>query len=213
MLIGLTIANQQLILLAQPLAYFSFSTFNTPKNQPFLETHLTIVGSSLHLKRTTLPYQNSVNVLLTIRKNDSVIVKANKYNLISPYFYDTLKVPTFIDNQRYPLTNGVYQIELIISDNHAQSSEVLKFKDEVTINYSPDSLQFSSVQLVESYKKTETQNTLSKSGYDLIPYTVNYYPETTKELSFYFEAYNTDRILGLNKNFVYSYFIESSSTS
>jgi GWxTD domain-containing protein len=208
LLIGLIIANQQLMLSAQPLAYFSFSTFNTPKNQPFLETHLTIVGSSLHLKRTTLPYQNSVNILFTIHKNDTILVKANKYNLISPYFYDTLNIPTFIDNQRYPLPNGIYQIELVISDNHSETSRVLKFKDEVKVDYSSDSLQCSSIQLLESFKKTETQNALTKSGYDLIPYTVNYFPETTNDLIFYVESYNANNLLGESKPFVYSYYLE-----
>ncbi len=41
---------------------------------------------------------------------------------------------------------------------------------------------------------------------------MNYFPETQKELSFYFEAYNTDTVLGKNKPFIYYYYIENSST-
>ncbi len=192
-------------------AYFAWSAFNTPHNNPYLETYLTVVGSSLQLKRTTLPYQNSVNILLTIKK-DSTIIKAKKYNLLSPFFYDTLKTPIFIDNQRYTLPNGTYDLEFVISDNNSVSAKPLTIKETIQINFINNQLQFSSVQLLESFKKTEQQNVLSKSGYDLVPYTINYYPETTKELCFYIECYNTEKNLGENKNFVFSYYIETAES-
>lgn len=210
-LLSLFLACSKLLTLAQVNAYFAWGSFNTPQNQPYIETYLTIVGSSLHLKKTTLPYQNSVNILFTLRK-DSTIVKANRYNLLSPLFYDTLNIPTFIDNQRYYLPNGEYTLEFVINDNNSASTKPLTIKETIKVEFSANELQFSSVQLLESYKKSEKTNALSKSGYDLVPYTVNYYPESTKYLDFYTECYNANKTLGENKGFVFSYFIETAES-
>ncbi len=50
----------------------------------------------------------------------------------------------------------------------------------------------SDIQLVDSYTKTTSANQLSKNGFDLIPFTSNYYPEGISTLSFYAEIYNTE---------------------
>lgn len=194
---------------AQVDAYFSSAKFNTPSNQPYLETYLTLVGKSLAVKAVDNRLQNSINIELKLFK-DSVLYKAAKYNLRGPLFIDPLLAPSFIDNQRYSLSNGNYSLELSLRDNYDSLKKPLVIKSSFEMAFHQDEIQSSSIQVLESYKKSTSESAITKSGYDLVPYTVNYYPETTKELSFYFEAYNTDRILGLNKNFVYSYFIESS---
>lgn len=50
----------------------------------------------------------------------------------------------------------------------------------------------SDIQMVDSYSKTSQRNILSKNGFDLVPFTSNYYPETRKNISIYVEIYNTD---------------------
>ncbi|MBX3163616.1 MAG: GWxTD domain-containing protein [Bacteroidetes bacterium] len=193
---------------AQINAYFSKAVFNTPQNQPFLETYLTVVGSELAAMPVKEGFQNSVNVSLVIYK-DTGILRANKYNVISPAFTNTNVAPSFIDNQRYALPNGKYILELTLIDNYSPSTKPLVIKSNVEINFSAEGLQNSDIQALESFKKSETPNALSKSGFDLIPYTVNYYPETSNELSFYFETYNADVALGKDKLFIYEYYIET----
>lgn len=193
---------------AQISAYFSKAVFNTPQNQAFLETYLTIVGSELAAIPAKDGFQNSVNISLVIYK-DTSIVKANKYNLISPAFSNTDAAPSFIDNQRYALPNGKYNLELSLIDNYKPSSKPLVIKETIEINFSGTGIECSDIQALESFKKSETPNALSKSGFDLIPYTVNYYPETSNALSFYFETYNAELVLGKNQSFVYEYYIET----
>ena len=191
-------------------AYFNCGAFNTPQNRPFLETYLTIVGKSLFAKETNGHYQCSVNIVCTIFK-DSAIVKANKYNLLGPEFNDKEGEISFIDNQRYSLPNGIYTIELSLTDNYSPGSKPFVIKETVQLAFSTKELQSSSIQLLESFKKAAVPGPISKSGYDLVPYTVNYYPESVKDLSFYFEAYNTDTILGSGKPFIYYYYLETSN--
>jgi GWxTD domain-containing protein len=194
---------------AQINAYFHMGSFNVPQKQAFAETYLTLVGQSLAKKKINGQFQNSVNIKMVILQ-DSNIVKAYKYNLNGPLFSDTMKTPSFIDNQRYPLSNGNYLIQMEIKDNFNPKQKVLEIRHRFSIEFNQHSLQASSIQVLESYKKSSPGSSISKSGYDLIPYNINYFPETQNELSFYFEIYNSDSVLGRNKPFIFYYYIENS---
>lgn len=194
---------------AQVIAYFDFGAFNVPSQQPFMETYVTLVGNSLAKKKVNGQYQGSVNILFTVLK-DSVIVKASKYNLSGPMYSDTTKVPNFIDNQRYLLDNGTYTLQLVIRDNNNPKQKPFMLTRKLVLAFNEKNIQSSSVQLLESYKKADVPGPITKSGYDLIPYSVNYFPESQNALTFYLELYNTDTVLGKNKPFVFSYFIETS---
>lgn len=194
--------------LSQIITYFNTGAFNVPGKKPFLETYLTLIGNSFAYKKTGGNYLNSVNINLLILK-DSTIVTANKYNIIGPAFSDTLKAPSFIDNQRYPLDNGIYTLQLTISDNNNPKQKPVEIKQRFVMSFNTSQIESSSIQVIESYNKAPNPTPLTKSGYDLIPYNVNYFPEIQKELSFYFEAYNTDTVLGKNQPFIFYYYIEN----
>ncbi|MCE3226681.1 MAG: hypothetical protein K0S32_1232 [Bacteroidetes bacterium] len=193
---------------SQVVSYFNLGAFNVPSQQPFLETYLTVVGNSCGYQTVGSKYQHSINVNLVIFK-DTTIVKANKYNLISPPFDDTLKDPTFIDNQRYPLENGIYTIQMTITDNYRPKQKPVVTKQKFVMSFNSKEIQSSSIQVLESYKKATTTSAITKSGYDLIPYSVNYFPESQTDLAFYFETYNTDTVLGKNRPFIYYYYLET----
>lgn len=196
--------------LAQVDAFFHCGQFNTPHNGPYLETYLTLVGKSLATRTENGYLHNSINIDLQIRQ-DTTIVKASRYNLKGPAFLPKEKVPSFIDNQRYALPNGQYKIYMSLSDNYDSLKKPLVITAPLLIEFDTLEIQASSIQALESFKKSSSENILSKSGYDLIPYPVNYYPETSQELSFYFETYNTDLILGKGQSFVYAYYLEHST--
>jgi GWxTD domain-containing protein len=190
------------------IAYFSSAVFNTPTSQPFLETSLTIVGRSLSAKAQNGKFSNSVNVLMRIMK-DSTIVKANKYHLNGPAFDSAGQAPNFIDIQRYNLSPGEYILHITLSDNNDTRIKPLDIKENVSVKFRGKNLMASTIQPLESYKRSEAPGPLTKSGYDMLPYNVNYYPETSKELIFYMEAYNADTMLGRDRPFLFSYYLES----
>ncbi len=188
--------------------YYKLASFYIPGQGPFVETYMTIPGSSVKYKKVNGGYQNSVNVSLLITDQSGKIAAANKYNLNGPVFSDTTKIPAFIDTQRYPLTAGSYTIELTVTDNQS-SKDPFKLIQVIKLSYGNYPIQVSSIQLLESFKKTVAPSAITKSGYDLIPYTVDYFPESQNKLAFYFESYNTDTFLGKNRSFIYKYFIEN----
>jgi GWxTD domain-containing protein len=198
------------VCIGQITAYFNYGTFNVPNSNPFLETSMTVNGYSLKAKKTNGKYQNSVNVLYTVHK-DSTLILVNKYNLKGPLFDDSLKVPSFIDNQRYNLPNGTYTITTQLNDNYNPKQKSLINKETIVIAFSNNLLQSSTIQVLESFNKATSTTALTKSGYELIPYNVNYFPESQNQLAFYFEVYNTDTVIGKNKNFIFSYYIETST--
>src|SRR5688572_16368279 len=169
---------------------------------------MTIAGQTVQYKAVKGGFQSAVNVGIIITDANNKIVHAKKYNLNGPVFKDTLDIPAFIDTQRYPLASGSYTLELTVTDLNL-SQAPFKLTQVFKIKYADYPIQASSIQLLESYKKTVTPNILSKSGYDLIPYNINYYPESQNKLAFYFEAYNTDTFFGKSKTIIYKYFIEN----
>jgi GWxTD domain-containing protein len=197
-----------------PTAYFMYSTFNSPDKGPYLETYLAIVGSSLKLKKTeNLKYQGMVEVILTIRQ-DEKFVYADKYILSSPVAGDTVSERlNFIDQQRIALANGKYELEMEILDKNDPKELPVKIKEPIELNYPTDGLTISDIQLVESIEKSVTPNILSKSGYDLVPYVSNFYPENIKTLTFYTEIYNSDKIMAEGQKYLINVYIESEENS
>lgn len=198
-----------LFFIGQVGAYFNSNIFNTPNNKPFVETHLTIVGKSLGSKEKDGALHNSVNIGVAIYTDTGqTLVKANKYNLLSPAFTASSGPVSFIDNQRYQLPNGSYRLEINLSDNYNPDQKSLVIKQPLKIDFTDNAIQASSIQALEDFKKTTKPGPLTKSGYDLVPYTVDYYPESSTQLSFYLETYNTEKVLGANKTIVYTWYLE-----
>jgi GWxTD domain-containing protein len=191
--------------------YYKLASFYIPKNGPFIETSLTIPGKTAGFKKVPSGYQNAVNVSLLISDEQGKIVVANKYNLNGPVFTDTSNVPVFIDHQRYPLASGSYTLELEVTDK-VSLKKPFKLVQKFKMNYSAYTLQVSSIQLLESFKKADKPGPITKSGYDLVPFNVDYYPESQNKLAFYFETYNADSVFGKNKGFIYKYYIENNDT-
>jgi GWxTD domain-containing protein len=192
----------------QITAYFSRCAFNTPDNKPYVETYISILGNSVAFKKNAKgKYQGMVEVGVLFAQNGQ-IKASKKYNLLSPEQNDTLTRPPFIDQQRFQLDTGMYDFELMIADKNI-SGKTFSMKDKVHVGFSAEKVNISDIESLVSFTKAEKQGPLTKNGFDLVPYTSDFFPENVKNLSFYAEVYNTNRILGENEKFLLSYYIES----
>ena len=189
--------------------YFNYNIFNTLNSKPYLETSLTISGNSVKFVPVSGGRQASVNIAWRILKGKDV-VKSSVYNLMSPVIKDTLHLPSFLDNQRFSLENGTYELELSIADNTLPDKKTTH-KQQIVIDLKRDKRLYSSeIQILESYSKSNAPGPLTKNGYDLVPYNINYFPKSQNALKFYFETYNTDSVLGKQAKFLYTYYVENS---
>lgn len=190
-------------------AYFTYCTFNSPEKGPYIETYLSVIGNSTNYKKNENgKLQSSVEVTLVFKQSDSVKT-FKKYNLLSPELTDsTAEKVNFMDQQRISLPNGNYEFEISLKDIY---SEEAPFHSTQTLNidYPNDKISISDIELIESLKETKSKSIISKSGYDIIPYTSDFYPEDFNKIAFYTELYNTDKVLGKDEPFLLSYYIES----
>ena len=189
--------------------YFNYNIFNTLTSKPYLETSLTISGNSVKFLPVNGGKQASVTISWRILKGTE-LVKASNYNLMSPILTDSTGFPSFIDNQRFSLDNGTYTLELSIADN-AFPDQKTTHTEKIVINLKREKkIHSSEIQPLESYSKATVQSSLSKNGYNLVPYNINYFPKSQSLLKFYYETYNADTVLGKQAKFVYSYYVENS---
>lgn len=204
-LLCLTIATQSFASLE---VYFMYTKFNSPQGQ-YIETYMSTIGSSTVLtQKDNGKFQSEIEVVMVFKVGDS-IVNFDKYVLRSPEIADTTgAIPNFIDVQRITLPNGTYTFDISIRDVNSEKPPYC-FSDKIEINFT-DALVFSDIELIESYKKSSAESSITKSGYDLVPYVANFFPENMNSLKFYIEAYNTDK--ALNDDFMLKYHIDDHST-
>ncbi|MDQ3191838.1 MAG: GWxTD domain-containing protein [Bacteroidota bacterium] len=193
-------------------AYFNFCTFNSPGTEPFIETYLSVIGNSLEYKSVNGKLKAEVEITIIIKNNEKV-VDFKKFILSSPEALDsTLDFPNFVDQQRFSIPNGNYELEVEINDLNNKSQNQFLLSENVTIHYPDDEILISDIQLVESYSKTKNANILTKSGYDLVPYVSFYYPKSLLNITFYTEIYNSKRVLGAEEKFIVNYYIETAES-
>jgi GWxTD domain-containing protein len=194
--IGIILLTGVSVVSAKMTAYFSYCTFNQPQQGPYIETYLTVIGTSANFKlNLNNQYQSKIEVQWVLKQDDK-IVYFDKYNLMSPELQSSKDPkPNFIDVKRIPAVNGSYKLELFIADKNSTDSS-FKSKQDVTVNYPVENVSISDIQLLDSYKVSTADNQLSKGGYDLVPYNSDFYPETMESIKFYCEIYNTKLMLG-----------------
>ena len=190
-------------------AYLNYAVFYAPGKGSYLETYLSVAGPSVIFKKQKLKFQGKIHIEINFTQNGSTVL-SNTYNLLSPEILDTSKKPNFIDLQRYPLKPGTYQAEIKIEDvNEKNQASPIKSLQTIIIPEQADSIYISDIELAESVQKSAEQTTITKSGYDIVPYPLTYFPEQANKLNFYVEGYNTLKQLGVDSKFLFTYYIES----
>jgi len=191
--------------------YYYYSTFFNPESGSYIETYTTVIGNSVSFKKNENNKYQSVVEITLLFKQDNVVKEFKKYNLKSPEITDTTQLPNFIDLQRINLKDGVYNFELKVKDLQNENSKEFSFYDIITINHKFDEVEISGIEYLEKYYPTEGQNILTRNGFDMVPYVADYYPSNINKFTFYFELYNTVKVLGDNTDFLLKYYLESTN--
>jgi GWxTD domain-containing protein len=193
-------------------AYLNYTIFNVPGKGPFIETYLSVAGETVIYKKNNNGFfQGSIEVTFIFRQQDEII-DFDKYQLFSPEVEDTSYISfSFIDQQRYFILAGEYEMEIIIADLNA-SKKPFSAIQPVELIFKDSDICFSGIQLVKSFSPSAEQNILTKGGFDLIPLVYNFYPESINKLTYYTEIYNSDKTLGNDDKFLVTSMIKSFET-
>lgn len=184
----------------------SYATFSN-MGQNYVEVSLFIVGSTIeYVPIDSTTNQGSVEFMILFKKGEN-IVKYDKFQLNSPASAFPLD---FIDLRRYGLENGKYQVEVTVTDAN-KSDNTNTYTDEIKLNYSPERLQQSDIQLLNSYEKAEHEDKrpMVKNGYYLEGLPFNFYDKNDSHLIFYNEIYNSDKEIG--EDYMVTYTVDAVS--
>ncbi|MFN6037072.1 MAG: GWxTD domain-containing protein [Bacteroidota bacterium] len=193
-------------------AFFNYCVFNTPNASPYLETYLTISGGTVLFKKNSSgKFQGKLEISIALFKQDTAFAP-KKYFLLSPEVEDTSNRPNFIDQQRLSVSEGTYAMEIIISDANSLDKKKYTITEKVEISFPKDKITMSGIQILESYFRSSQKSTLTKSGFDLVPYPARFYTDDMTKLGFYCEAYGLSDVIGKDERFAFFYSLENAET-
>lgn len=197
LLILLPILCVPLLLCSQIRADFTYARFFAPEKGPYLETYLNFDAQSLNYDSVDGGWQAKIQVIIYFEQ-DSTIKEFKKYNVSSPVVTNKNEVKQdFIDQQRFALEFGKYEMDIEIVDLHG-TNDTIRAKQAVFIN-DPNSteIQFSDVIFLQDFSKSNVKNqSLSHSGYNFVPYVFDFFPTEVENLIFYTELYNFKAVYG-----------------
>lgn len=193
-------------------ALFDYSIFYAPSSQmPYVETYLSFDAWTMVFAEVPEGgYRATVEVTMVMKQGDS-ICHVKKYDLNSPTVQTLENMNfNFVDVQRFPVRNGIYDLEVTLRDKGSEKGPVT-VAEKLVVNHDDLHPMLSSVQLMASARPTVQENILSRGGYDMEPYVSDFVPEQVSQLNFYYEIYNIDMELGKGA-FLALAFIEQQET-
>ena len=192
-----------------PAAYLNFANFTTPQRQNYVETYLSVVGSSLnYVKNANGQYSAKAHVTLTFKLKDSVVASAN-FNVLSPTVSDSLNKPNFVDVHRFILPKGTYNLVYTLDDPNDASHKTISLRQPVHVGYRADSACISDAEYLSSFTPSKKSGPYNKCGYEMIPYVFTDYTAQVKKMSIYCEIYNTLKDVAPGEKITVEYSIES----
>ena len=186
--------------------FIDHQTFYNSETGPYIELVFSFDGKSMQaIKNQDGQYIAQANCSIIISIGNTVVEFA-KFNAKStPSFLP--ETSDFMSMERMALEDGIYLLEIEISDANDSTAAPLKLSESIEITHLSDGCFFSDIAFVSAFTSTIQENAFSKAGYDLIPYVSNYYPTSLNGLILYSELYNSRKLLGKDISFAYSYCI------
>ena len=192
-------------------SYLSTTTYCVPGMTPYVENAIAFdCRTAVYKQFEPGKFKATVEVVTVFRKGEESVF--SKVAVDSPVVTDTTKLDgAFIDQQRFSLANGEYQMEICITD--LNSGDVLPPTTvTVEVNYPDNTPTISDILLFDSYSKAVKPKDCTKSGFDFLPRVYPFYGANENKLSFYAEIYNSDKLYDEGK-FLVNYYIETVESS
>ena len=172
-------------------AHLSNCVFNDATNGSYVETYLSINPHSLYFKKQA---DSSLKAMLTVtlifKKDGKEIVHFDKYQLETQAYKNVQEInainAAMVDLRRNALPKGHYTIDAVF-DNGKRKVEIVDSNLEV--NFVKEKFSFSSIELLDTFFESTTQNNFARGNAHLIPLVMNYFPSMKNQLSFYTEIY------------------------
>jgi len=175
--------------------YLGQKQFSIPHKGEYVEIQLHFEGYTLQYLALDGGLQSTVEVRLAVYQGDSLKISDN-YRLNSPIMKDSI-IDDFYDLRRFALLPGNYNLVVEIKDLNS-TNEPIKASKQIKVEKKNDIVSISDIEVAELITRGDTSSVFFKTGYNIIPRILTYYPEEFNSLPVYFEMYNTDQIDSLS---------------
>ncbi|MBR4469095.1 MAG: GWxTD domain-containing protein [Bacteroidales bacterium] len=191
--------------------YLSTTTYCVPGVTSYVENAIAFdCRTATYKEFEPGKFKATVEITTVFRKGEKATF--SKVALDSPVVTDTTNLSgAFIDQQRFMLDNGEYDMEISITDMNsgfALPTETIT----VNVDYPADAPAVSDILLFDSYSKSVKPSACTKSGFDFLPRVYPFYGANEDKLKFYAELYNSDKLYDDGK-FLVNYYIETVESS
>ena len=186
------------------------AVFNHPVDGPYAEISITIPGYAVnYITSGNHKKQGGAEVDIYVMDGNNV-VNYDKYQLNSPVLDDTAAISfSLVDQKRLSIPDKTVSLEVKVTDLNDPANTY--DKTEPLVSAFTGKLEFSDVQLIDTYQKSETKNNFSKDGIDMMPYPFDFFPSERNKLIFYGELYNSDKNIS-DSQFLISFSIRAAGT-
>ena len=173
-----------------PDAYASFAVFNTPSNEPYIESYIAINPNSLMKKKQNAELQTGAEVTIIIKQGEK-IVNFDKFDLLAQPQKDSFYVNNLMAQRRIAVPQGNYIYEVSVKDLNNQKAVTVLAPQSVSVDFNNEGVTISDIQFSEPFEKTDdTKNPMYKNGFLVKPLIMNYYPTKETSINYYAEVYN-----------------------
>ncbi len=170
-------------------AYLDSKQFYAPGQGNYIEFHIQFVGPSIKYIGKDGGLIGEIFVRMSILKEGEV-VQSDAYRLSSPFMKDSI-ISDFYDIKRFALAPGEYQFNIELQDLN-NNQEPLKASQNILIEDLSTSISISDIVIAEFASKGDGTSVFYKSGYDIIPRLVTFYPQELNTIPAYFEIYHSN---------------------
>ena len=139
-----------------------------------------------------------VEILLFIENEKREIVDYKKHVIEGEI--DHINKNGILDLQRFSLKDGDYHLSLKLVDQ-IDTNNIEEHQQSFSLS-KPKSVEFSDVELLDKYWKSDSVSKLNKSGFEMIPLVTTYFGPEFNRLSYYNEIYFNDDIRKENSSVI-----------
>ncbi|MEZ4722748.1 MAG: GWxTD domain-containing protein [Flavobacteriales bacterium] len=180
---------------------FNYGVFMTSDKELYAETYMIFDAETFRFKQNQdSSYQQHVELTYIIEQQGKLI-NFSKTAIHGPVTSDTNQLSDFIDQQRFVLGPGTYDLYIRIQDINNPTDSV-KSVQKLEIRQDPESVFFSSIYLVERSEKAAKESIYTRNGTNYYPRISPFYPPAASEMTFYAELYGTSSKLGSETPFL-----------
>lgn len=174
-------------------AYIDYKSYYSPEVGTYAELQFQFLAYTINFKGDSTGLKATIGVSAVITNSQTQdTVYTNRFALESPNMRDSI-VEDFFDILRVQLQPGEYTASFSLLDLNGDKQAV-DGKINIEIPAYLNNISMSDVLIAEAATPSEKQSPFQKSGYEIIPRLSNFYSETSYNLPYYVELYNTQQI-------------------